>query len=96
MPHCSFSYAGAGRSRFALEALMRVASGPDCSGSQTTQDEVMFGDVARMRTPSAISRLYHRPRSWRSSVTIRPLGSSRDGAAPNRVQIALPVHDAME
>jgi hypothetical protein len=75
---------------------MRVASEPDWGGSQTTQDEVKFGDVARTRTPSAISRLSHRPRSWRSSVTIRPSGSNRDGAAPNRVQIALPVHDAME
>jgi hypothetical protein len=29
-------------------------------------------------------------------VTIRPSGSNRAGAAPNRVQIALPVRDAME
>jgi hypothetical protein len=29
------------------QALMRVASGPDCSGSQRTKDEVKFGDVAR-------------------------------------------------
>ena len=34
----------------------------------------------RTRTPSAISRVSHRPRSCRSSVTIRPSASSRAGS----------------
>jgi hypothetical protein len=76
---------------------MRAPGGRD-STQRPPDDERQgpFGDVTRTR--GFLGDLAPIPRSAVLAVERDdpPSGSNRAGAAPNRVQIALPVHDAME